>query len=81
MALVAPCLALLPEGAGQRRHSSRELSNGLRCVVRHGIPWRAVRNDLPPWAAMHQQATRWLRAGRFRAIVHDLRVLLCIGTP
>ncbi len=29
-ALVAPYLMLLPEGAGQREHPSREVLNGLR---------------------------------------------------
>ena len=72
-ALIAPYLCLLPEGCGQRRHPLRELFNGLRYVVRHGIPWRAMPNDLPPWAAVHQQALRWLRAGCFEAAAHDLR--------
>ena len=34
-ALVAPYLALLPEGAGQRGHPLREAFNGLRYVVRY----------------------------------------------
>jgi transposase len=33
-------------------------------------------NDLPPWEAVYQQSQRWLRAGCFEAIVHDLRALL-----
>ena len=33
----------------------------------------AVPSDLPPWAAVYQQAQRWLRAGVFAAMVHDLR--------
>jgi transposase len=37
--------------AAQRRHSRRELFNGLRDLVRHGIGWRALPTDLPPWAA------------------------------
>ena len=48
-ALVAPYLALLPEGAGQRRHDLREVFNGLRYVVKGGVTWRLVPNDLPPW--------------------------------
>ena len=62
-ALVAPYLTLLPEGAGQREHPLREVFDGLRYVVRHGIPWRAMPNDLPPWHAVYDQAQRWLRAG------------------
>jgi transposase len=47
-ALVAPYLALLPEEAGQREHSLREVFNGLRYVIRTGAPWRWMPNDLPP---------------------------------
>jgi transposase len=33
-------------------------------------------NDLPPWEATYQQTQRWMAAGVFEAIVHDLRMLL-----
>jgi len=75
-ALVSPYLALLPEEAGQRRHLLREVFNGLRYVVKTGAPWRWMPNDLPPWDVVYGQARRWLAAGVFEAIVHDLRVLL-----
>jgi len=75
-ALVAPYLALLREDAGQRRHPLREVFNGLRYVVKTGAPWRWMPNDLPPWEMVYQQTQRWLAAGCFEALVHDLRVLL-----
>src|ERR1700712_3969749 len=75
-ALVAPYLTLLPEQAGQREHSLREVFNGLRYVVKTGAPWRWMPNDLPPWAAVYQQAQRWLAAGCFEALAHDLRPIL-----
>ena len=55
-ALVAPYLTLLPEDAGQREHALREVFNGLRYVIKTGAPWRWMPNDLPPWAAVYQQA-------------------------
>ena len=75
-AFVAPYLTLLPEDAGQRDHSLREVFNGLRYIVKTGAPWRWMPNDLPPWACVYQQARRWLAAGCFEALVDDLRAVL-----
>jgi transposase len=75
-AFVAPYLALVPEDAPQREHDLREVFNGLRWVVRTGSPWRYMPHDLPPWEAVYQQTQRWLKAGVFVEMVHDLRVLL-----
>lgn len=74
--LVAPYLALMREDAVQRQHSLRELFNGLRYLIRYGIAWRAMPNDLPPWAAIYQQAQRWMAAGCFAALAQDLRAVL-----
>lgn len=75
-AFVAPYLILMSEAAPQREHDLREVFNGLRWILRAGAPWRLMPNDLPPWAAVYQQAQRWLRAGVFEAIVSDLRAIL-----
>jgi len=75
-AFVAPYLTLMTEEAPQREHSLREVYNGLRYLVRGGTPWRMIPNDLPPWHTVYQQTQRWLKAGVFEALVHDLRVLL-----
>lgn len=73
---VAPYLALIREDAPQRRHDLREAFNGLRWVVRTGAEWRMLPHDFPRWDAVYQQTRRWLDAGVFEAIVHDLRTLL-----
>ena len=75
-AFVAPYLALVREDAPQRDHDLREVFNGLRWVVRTGSAWRYMPHDLPPWEAVYQQTRRWLRAGVFEDMVHDLRTLL-----
>ncbi len=75
-AFVAPYLTLMDEAAPQRRHSLREVFNGLRFIVRTGMQWRMMPHDLPPWDIVYQQTRRWLDAGCFEAIVHDLRTLL-----
>src|SRR3954470_1380016 len=75
-ALVAPYLTLMTEDAPQREHPLREVFNGLRYIVRTGAAWRLMPNDLPPWHTVYQQTQRWLAAGVFEAMVHDLRRLL-----
>lgn len=76
---VVPYLALLPEDAEQRKHDLREVFNALRWLVRTGASWRLMPHDLPPWAAVYQQTQRWIGAGSFEAIVHDLRALLRVA--
>jgi transposase len=75
-AFVGPYLTLMREDAPQREYSLREVFNGLRWIIRSGAQWRMLPNDLPPWYTVNQQAHRWLKAGVFEAMVHDLRVLL-----
>jgi transposase len=75
-AFVAPYLTLMKADAPQREHDLREVFNGLRWQVRSGAGWRMLPHDLPPWWAVYQQTQRWLKAGVFEAIVHDLRELL-----
>jgi transposase len=79
-ALVAPYLTLMAEDAPQRSHSLRQVFNGLRWMVRSGAPWRMLPRDLPPWQVVYQQTRRWLKAGVFEALVHDLRELLRVAT-
>ena len=74
-AFVAPYLALLREDAPQRRHPLRALFNALRYLCHTGCQWRYLPNDLPPWAAVYQQWTRWRDARVFEDIVHDLNEL------
>ena len=66
----------MTEDAPQREYRLRELFNGLRWFVRAGCPWRLMPNDLPPWSAVYQQTQRWLKAGSFEAMAHDLRAIL-----
>jgi transposase len=75
-ALVAPYLTLMTEDAPQREHPLREVFNGLRWIVRTGAQWRWMPHDLPPWYTVYQQTQRWLRAGVFEDLVHDLRAVL-----
>ena len=75
-AFASPYLTLMTTDAPQRDHDLRQVFNGLRWIVRTGAQWRLMPNDLPPWHAVYQQTQRWISAGVFEAIVHDLRAVL-----
>lgn len=75
-AFVAPYLILCKEDAAQRDYPLRAVFNAVRYVVRSGIPWRMMPNDLPPWNVVYQQMRRWMDAGCLEMMVEDLRMLL-----
>lgn len=75
-AFVAPYLTLMKEDAPQRAHDLRAVFNDLRWIIRTGAQWRMMPNDLPPWHTVYQQSQRWITAGIFEDMVHDLRALI-----
>ncbi len=79
-AFVSAYLILMIETAPQRQHALREVFNALRWIVRTGAPWRMLPHDFPPWPAVFQQTQRWIRAGVFEAMVHDLRALIRVAS-
>jgi transposase len=80
---VAPYLTLMTEVVPQRRHDLREVFNSLRWIVRTGAQWPgalwALPTNVPPWAAAGalwaQPTQRWIAAGCFDVMFHDLRAL------
>ena len=73
---VASYLTLLREDVPQRIHALRDVFDAVRWMVKAGCPWRMLPGDFPPWQAVEQQAKRWMEAGCFEAMTHDLRELL-----
>jgi transposase len=78
-ALLVPYLTLMNEDAPQRDYPLREVFNALRWLVRAGASWRMMPHDLPPWYVVYQQTKRWLKAGVFESLAHDLRAVLPIA--
>jgi transposase len=71
-----PYLTLMRTDAPQRSHDLRESFNAIRYVVKTGCTWRMLPHDLPDWTVAYQQARRWIAAGVFEEISHDLRMIL-----
>src|SRR5262245_39280235 len=73
---LAPYLTLMREDVPQREYPLRDVFDALRYVVRTGCQWDFLPHDFPPWTAVYQQARRWVAAGVFEAVAHDLRMIL-----
>jgi transposase len=71
-----PYLTLMRQDAPQRSNDMREVFNAIRYVVKTGCQWRMLPHDLPEWTVAYQQARRWIQAGVFEQVTHDLRVIL-----
>jgi transposase len=69
-------LRLMTEKAPQRLYPLREIFNALRYQIRVGGAWRMMPHDLPQWSVVWQQAQRWIKAGCFETMAHDLRAIL-----
>jgi len=70
-------LTLMTEVAPQRIYPLREIYNALRYMVRMGGVWRMMPHD---FAALERglpaKRKRWIKAGCFEAMGHDLRAIL-----
>ena len=73
---VVAYLCLLSEDVPQRKHDLRAVFNGLRYVTRSGCAWRYLPNDFPRWEIVYQQTQRWVKAGTFETMAHDLRQVI-----
>ena len=76
---VLPYLTLMRADAPQRRHDLRAVFDALCWVVRTGAQWDYLPHEFSPHSAVYQQARRWIAAGVFAAMVHDLRALLRVA--
>ena len=73
---VAPYLTLMKEDAPQRTWALRDVFDAVRWMAKAACPWRLLPGDFPPWQVVEQQSKRWIKAGVFEALVHDLRMIV-----
>lgn len=55
--------------------SKREILDGIFYIVRGGIQWRMVPNDLPPWQTVYHYFRKWSKEGVWILIHNALRDL------
>lgn len=71
-AVLEPLLPV-PKGFGRpRRYSLREIMNGIRYVLRYGIPWDAMPKDLPPSSICYDYWRLLSDGGHMERINHHL---------
>jgi transposase len=75
-----PYLTLMREDVPQRSHDMREVFNAIRYLVKSGCHWRMLPHDFPDWTVVYQQMRRWMQAGVFEKVAHDLRLILRLVT-
>jgi transposase len=54
----------------------REVTHGLRWIVRAGVQRWMMSHDQPPWSLVYRQTQKWLKMGVFEAIIHNLQAVL-----
>jgi transposase len=66
----------VPKGKGRpREHMLREVMNGIRYVLRYGIPWDAMPKDLPPGSICYDYWRLLSDGGHMERINHSLVML------
>lgn len=57
----------------KRKHDLRKVFNALFYVVKGGIPWRQMPNDLPPWKTVYYYFRKFQRLGIWQELNDALR--------
>lgn len=55
------------------RHEKRKVLDGIFYLVRSGIAWRMMPNDLPPWRICYHYFSKWKKEGLWLSIHDKLR--------
>ena len=71
--LIAPLLPPEKDGGRPREVDLREVLNGIFYLVKGGIPWRYMPNDLPPWGTVHFFYHQWRRDGTWEKVLDVMR--------
>ncbi|GIV10159.1 MAG: hypothetical protein KatS3mg019_2250 [Fimbriimonadales bacterium] len=56
-----------------RKYSLYDLYRAINYVLVHGIRWRNLPNDLPPWQVVYYHFRRWQAVGALEKVERALR--------
>jgi putative transposase len=45
------------------KHTKKSIVNAILYVLKGGIPWRMMPNDLPPWQTVYDHFSKWNKLG------------------
>ena len=71
-ALIEPLLPEPNERGRPREWSAREIMNAIFYVLRGGVAWRLLPNDLPPRTTVYRWFAAWRDTGLFETMNHML---------
>jgi transposase len=57
----------------KRKYDLRQVLNAIFYVVKGGIPWRLMPNDLPPWKSVYYYHAKFSRLGIWQELNDALR--------
>lgn len=57
------------------QHGHKKIVDAIFYVLKGGIPWRLMPNDLPPWQTIYGHFSRWSKAGIWEKLLDNLNRL------
>ncbi len=60
-----------PRGA-KEKHSKRSIVNAIFYVVKTGVQWRLLPNDMPPWSTVYSHYRKWNLSGVWEKLLEFL---------
>ncbi len=61
--LIAPDFQPKTKRGRPRSHTQKSIVDAILYVLKGGIPWRLMPNDLPPWQTVYDHFSRWNKPG------------------
>ena len=79
--VLQPLLPVRQRRGRPRVHQLREVMNGIRYVLRYGIPWDAMPKDLPPSSICYDYWRLLSDGGHMEQINHRLVMMVREASP